>query len=305
MNWIILCLLVALLYAISAFIDNYITDVLFKGRLPQAVKVSNCVFYPATALLIALVFGVQAIPFQMALVVFASGAIHSCASLPYFLALRDEETTTAATYFQLLPIICFFADIFLLGKVITNKQIIALAIIILALIVIAIAERKGKRNRKKHLRGSLLLLAYVLIASVSTIIFSHVASFGFDYWSIVFWYVLGRAFFDTTGTIAHKSWRKRFKEVIHAHPVKTMTIILSTSIIYTAGDFIFRYALGLTNSSFASAVANASELIITFLLGIILTLIRPKFGREKLDKRNVMAHLIAVIMVTTSIILIQ
>ena len=306
MSWVVLCLIVAFVFAICAFFDNYIADELFKDKLPQAVKVYNCFFYPAVALLIALIFGIKSMPFQTALIVFASGIIHSLSSIPYFLALRDEETTTAATYYQLQPVLCFFADIFILGKVITYQQINALIIIIMAPIVIAIAERgKGKRSRKKHLRGGLYLVLYVLIASVSTVMFARVSDGAADSMSLLFWYILGRAFFDTVGSLAHKTWRKRAKDVWRSNRLKVFTIYIIAAAAYTAGDFLLRYTLSLTNSSFATAITNAAELILTFILGIILTLIWPKFGREKLDKRNIAAHLIAVIMVIISIIMIQ
>lgn len=306
MSWVVLCLIVAFLFAICAFFDNYITDVIFKDKLPQSVKAYNCFFYPVVAILIALIFGVESMPLQTALIVFASGIIHSISSIPYFLALRDEETTTAATYYQLQPVLCFFADIFILGKVITYQQINALIIIIMAPIVIAIAERgKGKRSRKKHLRGGLYLILYVLIASLSTVMFARASDGSADSMSLLFWYILGRAFFDTVGTLAHKTWRNRAKEVFRSNRAKVLGVYLASAITYTVGDFLLRYTLSLTNSSFATAITNATELILTFILGIILTLIWPKFGREKLDKRNIAAHLVAVIMVIASIIMIQ
>lgn len=305
MNWIILCLIVAFLYAISAFFDNYITDVVFKNKKPYTVKVANCIMYPVSALIIALICGIQTLPIITVVIALASGIIHSLSSIPYYLGLRDEETTTAATYFQLVPIICFFADILLLGKVITNQQLLALGIIILAPIIIAIAERKGKRNHKKQLRGSLMLLAYVAISSVSTVTFARIIDEGHHYWSLLFWYLMGRACFDITCTLTQSSWRKTFREATHRHPLKSLGAIIAAFAIYTVGDIIFRYTLGITNSSFATGITNASELIFTFILGIVLTLIWPKFGREKLDKRNILAHLIAVVMVITSIILIQ
>ena len=306
MNWILLCIVVAFLYSIVAFFDNYITDVIFRGDRPQAIKVFNGAFYSSVAIFIALVFGIESLPVKIAILAMVSGAIHSIASIPYYLALRNEESTTAAIYFQLAPILCFFADIFILGRTITTQQIIAFVVILLAPIVILFAQKtRSKKANKKKLQSDLLLIAYVVIASASTILFSHISDNHYDSWSLFFWYLLGRFTFDTCATIFMPSWRKYVKRILKRKPLKTIAIIYGSGIIYIIGDFIFRYALSLTNSSFVSVVTNASELILTFILGIILTLIWPKFGREKLDKRNIGAHFVAIVFVIISIILIQ
>ena len=306
MNWILLCILVAFIYSIVAFFDNYITDVIFRGKMPQSIKVFNIVFYSSVAAFIALVFGIEPIPAKIAILALASGAIHSLASIPYYLALRNEESTTAAIYFQLIPILCFFADIFILGRTITAQQIVAFVVILMAPVAILFAQKsRSKKTHNKKIQSDLLLVGYVFIASISTILFSHISSDGHNSWSLFFWYILGRFAFDTCCTILMPSWRKNVKQILKRKPFRTFAIIYGSGILYVIGDFIFRYTLSLTNSSFASAVANASELILTFMLGIILTLIWPKFGREKLDKRNILAHLVAVILVVISIILIQ
>ena len=306
MHWIFLCLIVAFLYSIVAFFDNYITDVIFKGKRPQAIKAFNVAFYLIVALLIVLIFGIESIPAKIALLALGSGIIHSLASIPYYQALREEEATAAAIYFQLIPVICIFADIYLMHRQITSKQILAFIIILLAPVAILFSQRtRNKKISKKKLRSDILLIVYVILSSISTIIFSHISQDSLDPWTLFFWYIVGRFTFDTSVTIFRPSMRKYAYGIFKKNPIKTVAVIYGAGFIYIIGDFIYRYALSLTNSSFVTAISNASELIMTFVMGIILSIIWPKIGREKIDKRTVGAHLVAVILVITSIILIQ
>ena len=94
MLWIILAIIAALLSGISAFLDNYTTDVIFNKKLPQATKVLDGPFYLVVALLIFIFCGgANFPPLFPSLMIFLSGAILALASIPYYYALKNEETT--------------------------------------------------------------------------------------------------------------------------------------------------------------------------------------------------------------------
>ena len=71
------------------------------------------------------------------------------------------------------------------------------------------------------------------------------------------------------------------------------------------GEFLCRYALIIGTASLVAATYNVLELIFTFALGIILSIIWPKFGREKMERHVIVAHLIATILAAIGIILVQ
>ena len=62
MLWLILCIITAGIYSITAFLDNYITDVIFKNKKPQALKVFNGATYLVFALLTAVFFNIDEVP---------------------------------------------------------------------------------------------------------------------------------------------------------------------------------------------------------------------------------------------------
>ena len=302
MQWIILCLLAALFVSISVFIDNYMTDVVFKSKKPQAIKVIDAFLYLILAIIIATIFGLKEIPITLIILAIISGAITSLASLPYYLGLRDEEATTATIFFQIIPVLCIIGDFFILGHTITQQQIYGFILILIAPFIITLA-RQHKKTRKLELRASLLLLAHAILYAIGSVIYAKAGQDKPDTMTLYFWFIIGRTLFDFICTIFIPSLRKRIKQVLKVSPTKLIITAVSTLVFALAGDFLLRYSYTFTTTSLATVLSNASELIITFILGIILTIIWPKFGREKLNRHIIISHLIAVILVVIGIIL--
>jgi drug/metabolite transporter (DMT)-like permease len=304
MQWIILCLIAALLFSISVFIDNYLIDVFFKGRHPQAIKVVDAPLYFLLASAIALIFGLETTAWPVILIAVLSGAITSLASIPYYLALRDEEATTATIFFQISPILCIIGDFLILGHNITAQQIYGFVLVLVAPLIVALSRRR-KKARKIELHASLLLLLYVILYAIGSITYAKAEQGRPDAMTLFFWFNIGRACFDTSHSIISKKSRKRIKQVFKTKPVSFITAAVATLVITAAGDFLMRYSYSLAATSLVSALTNASELVLTFILGIILTLLWPKFGREKLSRHIIASHLIAVILIVIGIFLVN
>lgn len=304
MHWITLCLITAFGYAISAIIDNYNTDVLFKSRKPQAVKVINGFLYLIIAGIIAIIFGVESTPMPTILIAIASGILASIASIPYYLGLRDEEATTGTIFYQLMPVFCIIGDIFLLERSINLQQALGFAIILTSPFIIILARRR-KSARKFEIKASFFFLLYVLLLTCSTLIYARAEIGKTSIMTLFFWFVIGRASFDILATLIMPSWRKRLKQVRKEFPIKLFIFIPATLIITMAADFALRLSFRETNTSIATAFSNASELIFTFILGIVLTVIWPNFGREKLNRHIVLSHLLAIAIIVIGIILTQ
>ena len=106
--------------------------------------------------------------------------------------------------------------------------------------------------------------------------------------------------------LAKPSWRRRFRSVVKSSRKKVLTPLSIDFILNLIKDFTYRSALVLAPSiALASAASDSAEPIVIFFMGLLFTLIWPKFGREKLNRKSVIVHLIATILVVAGIILIQ
>ncbi|MDO4220148.1 MAG: EamA family transporter [Candidatus Saccharibacteria bacterium] len=303
MLWLILAIINAAGYAICGFFDNYITDVVFKGKKQESIKIFYGISYLITAAALFFIFGYQEMELGRIAWLLAAGVLSSTASIPYYRALKDEETTTASVFLQLTPVIYLIADSLIFKVAITPIQILAFFVIIMAPIVIVVSRRR-KRSRKLELSAAGGFLAYVVLAATSGVITAH-AGEGFEFTTTFSWFVIGRGIMDLIYYFAHPDWRKRY-QYIHKHDKKRLYWSLSAAQgVFLIAEFAGRYALIIGTPALVSVTSNALEMIIVFVLGIILSIIVPKFGREKLSRHIVLAHLVATILAVIGIIMLQ
>jgi len=303
MYWLILCVVVALFWSISSFIDNYQTDVVFKKRKPQAMKVFDGTTYLAAAAIIFFIFGIEAIKFDDAILLILSGAIGAISSIPYLLALRDEEATSATVFYQLIPVIYLIVGWAFFHETISPIQLIGFIIILLAPIII-VTTRKRPKSRRLEIGAALLLLIYVVLYSISGLLSTRIGA-KYDFTSVFFYFMIGRGTMDLIMFFCNAGWRQRMKYIWHRQRRSFLIAATCNQAITITTEFLNRYALIIGVASLVSVTANILQLIFTFMLGILLSIIWPKFGREKLKRHIVLAHLIATILAVIGIILIQ
>ena len=189
------------------------------------------------------------------------------------------------------------------GEEITPRQLIAFVVIIMAPLVV-IFSRRRKRMRKLELGAAGLLLAYCVFAAASGIITTR-AGEGYDFNMVFGYFVLGRGIMDLIYYYTHPSWRKRYKYVQKTDFKRLYVSLTAAQVVFLIAEFAGRYALIVGVPALVSVTSNALELIVVFVLGIILSILVPVFGREKLSRHIVIAHLIATILAVTGIIILQ
>ena len=303
MLWLILCAITAFCYSLNAFFDNYLTDEVFQKRKPQSIKVFNGIAYLLIAVLLTTFFGIKSLDLPSIGLIMLAGVLTSIASVPYYLGLRSEEATGAAIFYQVSPIIYLLADFFIFGRVITTQQIIAFVIIFLAPIII-IFSRKRAQSRRGEIKAAMQFLIYIVLVTISGIITTRVGE-GNDFVTIFIYFLLGRGISDTALCCLNKSWRDRFDSVLHKHPVKLLSVCTANQVMCVVAEAASRYALIIGSAALVSVTSNSLELILTFVMGIILSIIWPKFGREKLSRHIVLAHLIATTLAIVGIVMLQ
>lgn len=302
MLWLILCLIAAILWSLGAFFDNYQTDVLFHNNRPESMKRINGPFYIIIAITIAIIFKMQLPEIGQIGFLLLSGVVNSVASLFYYAALKNEEATGAAIFYQLQPIMFLIFDFLLFGEKISTTQIIGLVLILLAPAVV-VFSRKRASARRTEMRAAILLICYVTMATVSGEIAIHMGR-GLDFIPVFVFYILGRGISDIVIS-SFPSLRRRHQYVMKHNKKIYLSCVLTNQVICTAAEFTYRYGLIIGIAAIGSAFTNAAQLILTFLFGIVLSIIWPKFGREKLNREVVLAHVIAVILCVIGIVVLQ
>lgn len=309
MDWLALVAIAVVFDAFRIFTDNYISDVYYKGREVAAQKLFSAYGKTIVSIIILLIVGFSFSDFTpQAIVTFLfAGVLLSLAEIPYYLALGIDDSTNIGIFIQLTPVLYLILGWLFLGDTFSPIQLIAIAIILIAPILIVATSRK--RSRKTKLRAVMLALIYVLISVIGNLIFVKTNGEELDMHIIVeeiTLVILGTGLTDALTMLCLPKWRKRYHHVIKKSKGKVRIPLAISMFIGIIKSFAYRAALVVAPAvALASAASDSVEPIVIFFIGIVLTLIWPQFGREKLDKKTVLVHLAATILVVVGIILMK
>ncbi|MCL2001834.1 EamA family transporter [Candidatus Saccharibacteria bacterium] len=311
MFWIALVLIVAGAGSIGGFVDNYAADVVFKKNRPEVFKVVSIFAYAILMLIAACVFGIENIGFWHALLFILAGSLDALGNIPYFKALKYEETTSITIIRQIGPVLALIMGVMFLNQAITWVQLIAFLFILGAAGVVVFA--KSTRGAKFESRMIGLMLLAIFIWVVSDIIF--VADFvsasetnlftGNGIWTALFWFALGKGSLPFVLGLTLKSWRRRLKRVWKDSPRQFTLSAIGGNLIRVATDGLWRFTTTIAPLALASVIGSVTRLLFTFGFGLAFSLIWPVFGRETVTRKAVLYHLIGVVLAVIGVILLQ
>ncbi len=306
MTWIYCVIVNVLSDTLRIYLDNFITDVYFKGREAIAQRLFHGVGITIFAAIVLLIFNqeidtVQPLTF---LILFGAGALGAFSSVPYYKALECDDSTNLGIFIQLAPIMYLVLGWLCLGETISPMQLLAFFIILTAPMLIVMTSHK--RSRGVRLKAMGLAFLYVVIDVIGNLVFVNNVDPAVNFALPLAISMLGVGVGNTLIVICNRKWRKRFFMVAKKSKGK-MYLPLSFDLLLTITKTLtYRAALYFAPAiAIASVASDATEPIVIFFVGIVLTIIWPKFGREKLTKKSVMVHLVATVLVVVGIVMMQ
>ncbi len=305
MNWLILVAITVILDASRIFIDNYVSDVYFKknGAVSQKLFYGCAYIIIAIAILFATNFNLFETDYSAVGLILLSGALVSIAGIPYYKALEIEDSTNLGIFMQLAPILYLILGWFFLNETSSLLQLVAFLIILAAPTLIILTTRK--RSRKVKLKAVFFAFIYVLVAVIGNLIFVKADASALNFVDEIALLFLAKGITNLVIIYGKPKWRKRFQTIFKDNK-KVLRPMLTNTLIGAVKDFAYRGALITAPTvALASAATDSTTPIVIFFMGILLTLIWPKFGREKLDRKTVIVHFIATILVVAGIIILQ
>ncbi|MBR2997108.1 EamA family transporter [Candidatus Saccharibacteria bacterium] len=301
--WVVLAIAAAVLMALGVFFDNYIADVFFKDRLPQSRKIFSGPGYLIAAIIVAIIFGLQAISVGNALWLVAAGMLFGVSLIPYYIALSKDESTNVAIVEQLSPIFYLMWGWWLLHSEVSFLHLVAIAVLMAAPALIVLSSRKRSQGNKIKMIG-LMLIKITLGTLANTLIVELAPTI--DFITMMFYVMIGRGLVDVALAVKFKAWRRRFKIVMYRGGFKAWLAIATNFVIWLGHEFVNYSALIIAPAmAMSSAITKTLMPISVFMFGLAFTIIWPSFGREKLDRKTVTVHLIAVVLAVIGIILMQ
>ncbi len=311
--WLIIALVCAILASVASFFDNSLVDNYFNSKRPQIQK---CFFGPLYAVIAiaifviySIFFGVPSFSASSALLIMVSGIILSFSSIPYYLTLKYENTTGTAIFVQLAPVFYLIFGALFLGQHISIIQLIAFFVLLSAPLLIVFSTRK--RGKKIERKAAFYIFIHLLICAFSYIFFLFAeggtgeSEKAMPMAMAIAFLLSGRAIFDIVLCIIFKKWRKDYSRVLKKSNYKALIPLFTSAALWISEDVLLRNAMMVGKVAVVSAVESVVQLLSTFLLGLVFTIIWPKFGRESLDRRTVVVHFIATLIAVCGIVMVE
>lgn len=314
--WILLLAISSICCSLGRFTKNYMIDTAFtKKNLPSFV-LTNVPAYLLMMLLTLAFFGIEVIElnFFNILAMFLAGTLAVFAYFPQLRALQIADTVEVTIFSQVSPIIALVLGFIFLQQQVTGQHLMGFLLIMFAILIIVIGGNNSKKAQKSRLKTAKLITLYAIgfivsdivilssIGDLSQLTLSHFAKF-------FFYFQAGSLLFTLALAFAFPSWRKSIRKIFIGkgkQKGKMLSYSIMHSVLLGASEICYKAALiSAPAIALLSVVNNVMHLVVTFVLGIFLSLFFPQFGREKLTKQVLAKHLIAAVFVGMGIILVQ
>jgi drug/metabolite transporter (DMT)-like permease len=306
MTWLAFIGITLIVDAFRIFTDNYVSDVYFKGRGAASQKLFYGYSIFIVALIILIISGFDFTSFTPALFLklTLAGAISAFSGIFYYKALELDDSTNLGIFIQLAPVLYLILGWLFLGETISSTQLVSFLIIISAPALIIATTHK--RSRNIQIKAAVYSFIYVLIAVISNLVFVKVNSADVNFVTTAALLLGTKSITNLIIVYSVPKWRRRYRRVVKQSRGKVFRPMIVNTFFGATQEFAYRAALVTAPSvALASAVSDSSGPIVIFFLGIILTLIWPKYGREKLERKTILVHIVAVLLIVAGVVLLR
>lgn len=306
MSWLAILAIAVISDALRIFIDNYASDYYFKEKGAVSQKIVSGIITPILGIIILIVtgFNFTEIPPVALTLLLMSGVLGSLAGIPYYKALEIDDSTNIGIFFQFSPILYLIIGWIIGDEQFSIIQLLACFIILAAPLLVVITAKK--RSRKVRIKAALLAFISIIfyVASGETFIQGNVD--GINIFSEIGLVLITKGLSDLLIIGSRRKLRNRLAKIVKSSRRKVLFPINISIVMRVIQEFSYRIGLIIAPSvAIASAASDAVEPAVIFFMGLLLTILWPKFGREKLQKKTVLVHFIATVLVVIGIVILR
>ena len=292
MLWFLIALIPPFLYAATNHIDKVLLEKYFKeGGVGTLILFSSLLSILALPFIFLADTTVLSMPLRHIGVMVLVGVLNVGVLWCYLLALKDDEASIVIVFYQLVPVFGYILGYLILGEVLSQMQLLAMAIIILGTTIISF-EIDDENNFKLRRNTIALMIAASFFWALGSVIFKAVAIeesvVRSLFWEHITLVGIGIVVFCTVRT-----YRKHFMEAIKRNSKAIVGLNVTNEVLYMLGNIIFSFAYMLAPIALI-LLANSFQTMFVLAIGIILTLFFPRITVEKIHARHITQKILAI-----------
>ena len=295
MNTAIFCAIFAsFLWGVTTHIDKFMVTTIEDGKnsikilLVFSTLVAGIVLIPLWLILSHFTVNIS---FISLISVLSSSLVYIMATFFYFKAIQKNDASIVGVMFQMIPVFSYILALILFKENLTIHQIIGSIIIILSAIIISFDFEE--KNNKKKFKALLFMILSSLCFSIYFILFDIGIRYS-SYYSCAFWYQIG---FLIIGLILLllKSFRIPFIKAIKNNGKRYLILNSTNEVINLVANLLVNYANLLIPIALAN-VLTGFQSAFAFILGIIGTILIPKYIKEDLSRSVIIQKIVCIIL---------
>ncbi len=291
-EWFLLALVGPLLYSFSNHIDKILLTKYFKdGGVGTLILVSSLLSIIAVPLFYCIDPTVLDVSRESILILGGLAILDIILLWAYLLAMKDSEASVVIVFYQLVPVLGLIFGYFILGEVITQAQLVAVAIIILGTTIVSF-EIDSENNVKPRWKTVLFMSIACLCWAIELVIFKSVALeenvVRSLFWKHVALVLVGVIIFTLI-----PSYRKQFEIALKSNSVAILGLNALNEILYMLGTMAVAFAAMLAQVGLV-LLTETYQAIFVFAIGIVLTTYFPHISEENIKAKNLWQKFFAI-----------
>lgn len=296
MSWLIVALIASFLFGISNFIDRFLVEKRIKD--PFFVSIIGGILAPLIGVVIFIGRGFPIFSWREAGVLMLGGFCSEIALVPWYKAIKLDDTSRVVPYFQFIPVVVLVMSYFLLGERLTTYELIGFALIIVGGLSLAI-KNPTKELFKVRKSFWYIMLSIVLWAPVAVLF--KVIAVDRNFWDAIAYEAMGVGL----GAIALRLYsHNNISKGMRAMSASTWGVVGMNETLYLGARALNFYAILIGPTALVSVVGGIQPLF-ALVIGLIMSIWFPDIIKEDIKEKTLMYKFLAIVVMFIGVVFIN
>ncbi|PLX28451.1 hypothetical protein C0581_02215 [Candidatus Parcubacteria bacterium] len=296
MTWIFLAILAHFIWAVSSIGEKYLVS---KRIDPYVYTVWFAFFGLAIGLLMLPFVDIFLLRLDTLLWLTLCGALYFYGGLPYIKAMQIEEPTRISIWWNTIPIFSLFLGFIFFKESFSSIQLIAFIFLVSGAFAASI---HFKQKNFVFSKAVILMIMASFCYALYAVIFHHAVQ-GVSFVSAFVVTQLSMFIFALT-LFLHPGFRKIHRKEYKNINKNIITLVGGVSALDILGMFFNQWALVFGVAALVFAM-EGSQMIFVFIIATLLSIFYPRIVKEKLDKKNILLKLTALMFMIVGILILN
>lgn len=292
MSWFFYALAGPAIWGLVNHFDKFVISKYFEGKgVGSLVIFTGMSGFLFSILIYIFKYSEIFVSFSSGFFIAINGALLVAAFIPYLYAMENDEASTVATLYQLIPVFGYFLGLIFLNEQLSGIQLVGSMLIIMGAVIISLDFSVGIKIK---LRNFFLMALSSFMVALNGLIFKVIA-LNENFWGTAFWEYIGGFIFSIILFMSISLYRRQFIDMIKRNKIVIGINLISESLNVIAKLF----------ANFASLIAplvlvwvvNGFQPVFVLFYGIVLTLLFPGSYKEEISKKILFQKFIAIFII--------